>query len=307
MRWLGAAVAAAVVATAGGALATPEDGLLDPCVMGTVGGAENETFKDMPPGSLGHDEAKLLYDEGITNGCQASPLLFCADCEITRVAMVTLVVRAAKLPLENPATPTFSDVPSTSPFYGEVEAAAKAGITQGCGGGAFCPNDPVPRAAGAALVAKGAGLAPLSPATPSFSDVDSSNPFYGSIEALLAACVTQGCSATEFCPNREMTRAEAAVFIARAFDLNDVNACLGASDAGIEAGVDGGWTDSGISPVTGGAGGAAGSSGGGGRGDTTADDGGCGCATPRGAPPGGMMLLLAGLALLGLRRQSASG
>jgi MYXO-CTERM domain-containing protein len=301
----------ALLLTAGGALATPEDGLLDPCVKGAVAGADAETFKDMPPGSLGHDEAELLYNEGITSGCQTSPLLFCADCEITRVAMVTLVVRAAKLPLEDPATPTFSDVPSTSPFYGEVEAAAKAGITQGCGAGAFCPDAPVPRGAGATLVAKGAQIASLSPSTPSFSDVDSSNPFYGSIEALLAACVTQGCSATEFCPNREMTRAEAAVFIARAFDLSDINVCIGATDAGADAtpdaGTGGTWTDSGIGPVTGGAGGAAGSSGGGGRGDTTADDGGCGCSTPRGTPAQGTLLLLAGLALLGLRRQSASG
>ncbi len=68
--------------------ATPTDGLLDPCTPAQVSGAENELFKDMPPGTFGYQDAKLLFDGAITAGCQSSPLLFCPSCEISRVQIV---------------------------------------------------------------------------------------------------------------------------------------------------------------------------------------------------------------------------
>src|SRR5450432_2795109 len=42
-----------------------------------------------------------------------------------------------------PATATFLDVPITSPQFKFVEALFAAGITAGCGGGNFCPDQPV--------------------------------------------------------------------------------------------------------------------------------------------------------------------
>jgi S-layer homology domain len=40
---------------------------------------------------------------------------------------------------------TFSDVPSSNPFYNDITAIANAGVTTGCGGGKFCPKDTVTR------------------------------------------------------------------------------------------------------------------------------------------------------------------
>jgi hypothetical protein len=53
---------------------------------------------------------------------------------------------------------TFHDVPAADPFYRVIEALAASGITSGCGGGNFCPNDFVTRAQVAKFLANALGL-----------------------------------------------------------------------------------------------------------------------------------------------------
>lgn len=57
-----------------------------------------------------------------------------------------------------PATATFSDVPTTSPQFRFVEALVAAGITAGCGGGNYCPGQPVTRGQMAVFLASALGL-----------------------------------------------------------------------------------------------------------------------------------------------------
>jgi len=57
-----------------------------------------------------------------------------------------------------PPTPSFGDVPGSHPYFQFVEALKAAGITNGCGGGNFCPDSPVTRAQLAAMLAKALGL-----------------------------------------------------------------------------------------------------------------------------------------------------
>jgi S-layer family protein len=57
-----------------------------------------------------------------------------------------------------PATATFSDVPTSSPQFRFVEALAAAGITAGCGGGNYCPNQPVTRGQMAVFLSTALGL-----------------------------------------------------------------------------------------------------------------------------------------------------
>jgi len=57
-----------------------------------------------------------------------------------------------------PATATFSDVPTTSPQFRFVEALVAAGITAGCGGGNFCPDQPITRGQMAVFLASALGL-----------------------------------------------------------------------------------------------------------------------------------------------------
>lgn len=57
-----------------------------------------------------------------------------------------------------PASPTFNDVPPSDPYFQFVEALAAAGITGGCGGGNYCPNNPVTRGQMAVFLSKALGL-----------------------------------------------------------------------------------------------------------------------------------------------------
>ena len=57
-----------------------------------------------------------------------------------------------------PAVATFSDVPTTDPRFRFVEALARAGITGGCGAGAFCPDAPVTRGQMAVFLSVALGL-----------------------------------------------------------------------------------------------------------------------------------------------------
>lgn len=284
------------------------------CFPTRVPGAEGETFVDLAPDMLGYREANILFREGITNGCKSdAPRMFCPKCPITRRQMVVFLVKAAGIDTSSPpATPSFSDVPADHWSYPFVEAAAEAGITSGCGGDRFCPNDPVTRGQAAAFITRTLGWSPLRPDTPTFSDVPADHLFYGGVERIAERCVTNGCGDGRYCPDREMTRAEAAVFIARAFDLEDINDCIGeAGGDGGPGGVDGGpgSTDGGAIDRDGAVADSGPDDGGradGGRDDGGPDDGsiggGCSCrATP--TRFGAWWLGLALAALMAARRR----
>jgi hypothetical protein len=57
-----------------------------------------------------------------------------------------------------PMTATFTDVPTTHPFFRFVEALFASGVTAGCGGGNFCPDDPLTRGQMAVFLAAALGL-----------------------------------------------------------------------------------------------------------------------------------------------------
>lgn len=57
-----------------------------------------------------------------------------------------------------PGSATFTDVPVGAPQHRFVEALVAAGITGGCGGGNYCPNDPVTRGQMAVFLAASLGL-----------------------------------------------------------------------------------------------------------------------------------------------------
>src|SRR5258707_1751269 len=88
----------------------------------------------------------------------------------------------------NPPTPPtqrFLDVPPGNPFYAFIDRLAVLGITVGCGGGNYCPDDFVSRGQMAAFIMRGVGMfnAPA-PATQRFTDVAPDNLFYAFIDQM---------------------------------------------------------------------------------------------------------------------------
>ena len=57
-----------------------------------------------------------------------------------------------------PATATFNDVPLGSFGFQHIEALGDSGITGGCGGGNYCPDNPITRAQMAVFLARALGL-----------------------------------------------------------------------------------------------------------------------------------------------------
>jgi hypothetical protein len=104
----------------------------------------------------------------------------------------------------------------SSIFQADIEKLYAAGITKGCADGRFCPDDGVTRAQMAAFLVRALSLPTAPPA--GFTDTVGSI-FAADIDALAAAGITTGCSATRFCPNDLVTRAQMAAFLSRGLAL----------------------------------------------------------------------------------------
>jgi hypothetical protein len=77
-------------------------------------------------------------------GREVIPSRFTARVSRGTIAML-VVCSAIAFPLGTLATHQFSDVPTGASYHDDVEALVAAGVTSGCGGGEYCPADPVTR------------------------------------------------------------------------------------------------------------------------------------------------------------------
>lgn len=183
-----------------------------------VGGS----FADTPSSRFDYRYAETLFHHGITSGCAASA--FCPDAATNRaqMAMFLLRVEHGGSYVPPPATGlVFGDVPASAFAAAYIERLYAEGITLGCGGGNYCPNDPVTRAQMAVLVLRtkyGPAHTPP-PAQGIFSDVPAAHPFAPWIEQLYAEGITDGCAPSLYCPWDPTLRGQMAVFLTRAFTL----------------------------------------------------------------------------------------
>lgn len=77
-----------------------------------------------------------------------------------RALLLALVALAAvAVPAAVWASHDFGDVPTSHQFHDQISAIKGAGITTGCGGGNYCPDDLVRRDAMAAFMHRGYGRA----------------------------------------------------------------------------------------------------------------------------------------------------
>jgi predicted outer membrane repeat protein len=180
-------------------------------------------FADVPTTYWANTFIERLYNNGITGGCSASPLMYCPEATVTRAQMAVflLVAEHGTGYTPPPASGLFNDVPASNGFAKWIEQLYNEGITGGCGGGNYCPNAPVTREQMAVflMVAKyGSGYNPPA-ASGVFADVPADNGFAPWIEALYAEGITGGCGGGDYCPKRTVTRAQMAVFLVAAFNL----------------------------------------------------------------------------------------
>ena len=139
---------------------------------------------------------------------------------VVAFAVVSIVVAAVPAAAQDDAT--FVDVPSDAYYAVPITGLASAGIFTGteCDDG-FCPGRPIDRATMAVWMVRVLDDAdPEAVASIRFADVDGSHPHAAFIERLADIGVTTGCGdGTNFCPDREVTRAQMAAFLSRFYGL----------------------------------------------------------------------------------------
>ena len=103
-------------------------------------------FADVPCSSPFAKWVNELVARGVTAGCGGG--LYCPTNPTTREQMAVLLLTAKEGSGYVPpacVTPEFADVPCSSPFAKWVNELVARGVTAGCGGGLYCPTNPVQR------------------------------------------------------------------------------------------------------------------------------------------------------------------
>ena len=212
-----AALVAAAVAAAPGATAQQ-----DPR------SAQQDPYSDVA-GGVHRPAIDALAAQGLFDGTLCGDGRFCPTEPIERSTMAVWLIRA----LEDADPPQvqdsrFADVSADHRWAGHVERLAQLEITVGCATDPlrYCPEKSVTRAQMASFLTRAFGLEPAESA--GFADIDDDSSHTPNINALAAAGITAGCSQDplRYCPQRPVTRAQMATFLARAMipavDLTDV-------------------------------------------------------------------------------------
>jgi hypothetical protein len=179
-------------------------------------------FSDAGPQHWAFQFIEALGRSGITGGCGGDR--YCPDQPVTRAQMAVFLERGIRGSGYVPPAATgsaFLDVDANDFAANYIEQLFADGITAGCGGGNYCPDDPVTRASMAVFLLRskyGSGYQPPA-ATGRFTDVGPGAFARDFIEQLAAENITAGCGGGNYCPGAPVTRAQMAVFLVRAFEL----------------------------------------------------------------------------------------
>jgi hypothetical protein len=190
---------------------------------GTLPRAWTVDFGDVPPGDPFYSFIQILVRRGITAGAGGGS--YGRNQPTLRQQMAVFLMKAIHgiCYVPPPCTGVFGDVPCPSAFADWIEAFAAAGITGGCGGGLYCPANPVRRDQMAVFLLKAKYGSSYDPpdCTGVFDDVDCTpgTGFADWIEQLAAEQITGGCGGDNYCPLTATTRGQMAVFIVKTFEL----------------------------------------------------------------------------------------
>ncbi len=180
-------------------------------------------FLDVPPSHLFARAIERLRRTGITTGCGGGN--YCPGDSVTRAQMAVFILRGKHGSSYHPPPATgtvFDDVPKTALFADWMEQFAAEGITTGCGGKNYCPNNSVTRGEMAVFLLRARLGSTHNPpaAKGAFADVTTTTPFAKWIEELAGRGITTGCGNGAYCPTDPSTRGQMAVFLTKTFGSN---------------------------------------------------------------------------------------
>ena len=187
-------------------------------------------LSDVPPGYWAEDYIIMIYNAGITTGCvQDNPETpenerkYCPDAPVTREQMAAFITRALKqVPPDgycgtiNP----FPDVGFDRWSCKNIKRLYELGITTGYADGRFGPDDNVTREQMAAFITRALNQVPpdgYCGTTNPFPDVAYDRWGCKNIKRLYELAITTGYGDGRFGPDDNVTRAQMAAFLSRAF------------------------------------------------------------------------------------------
>jgi hypothetical protein len=175
-------------------------------------------FLDVPPDHMFYEFVVRLVTNGISAGVGGGHFGVAAPTTRQQMAVFLLRAKHGSCWVPPPCTGVFDDVPCSSQFAPWIEALAAEGITSGCGGDNYCPQQAVRRDQMAVFLLKAAfpDFVP-DPCVGTFADVPCSSPFAPWVEALAAGQITGGCGGNNYCPLNPVTRGQMATLLWKTF------------------------------------------------------------------------------------------
>jgi hypothetical protein len=113
---------------------------------------------------------------------------------------------------EGTLDPVFGDCSESYWAEDFINTLFYSGITGGCGGGDYCPDNPVTRQEMAVFIISAMGETPSTAATDAYFD-DVTEPYASFINRMHELGIAAGCGPRAYCPNDPLTRAQMAVFL----------------------------------------------------------------------------------------------
>ncbi|WP_270607224.1 S-layer homology domain-containing protein [Bacillus mobilis] len=174
--------------------------------------AAGKTFPDVD-GHWSKESVYYLVEKGAIAGNPDGT--FAPDREVTRAEAATMMAKILNLPIDNDAKPSYTDSQAhwATPIIAAVE---KAGVVKGKGNGTFDPDGKIDRVSMASLLVEAYKLDTKvdGPLETKFDDLKDS---WGKDKAniLVKLGISVGTTADKWEPNKTVTKAEAAQFIAK--------------------------------------------------------------------------------------------
>ncbi len=159
---------------------------------------------------------------GVKSGTGSGSFTFDAAANtgwIPRPGSVVVAGQTLRYLQRGSESPLFNDTSTGHPFFAYINYLGATGITTGCNGSAtdYCPESLMTRSEMAAFIVRSLLGENFSYNTvPYFADVPASHSAFRYIQKLRDLGVTNGCTASTYCPDATVTRGQMAAFLVRA-------------------------------------------------------------------------------------------
>ncbi len=163
-------------------------------------------FSDVSLSDYFYTAVYYLYCHGAISGYADNT--FRSGNTTTRSQLSKIIVLAEGFTLNTSGGPHFRDVPASDVFYPFVETSYNRSLINGYSDGTFHPEADVTRAQLCKIITQAERWTTVTSGGPHFSDVPTTNPFYGFVETAYSHAVISGYTNGTFQPNSSATRGQ---------------------------------------------------------------------------------------------------